>query len=50
MITPTVVYIMANRKKVFLDKAQDILGYYPNIDYNEGMKRVEDWLIDNNYL
>jgi len=50
MFTPTVVYLMANRKKVFLDKAQNILGYYPVIDFIDGMRRVEDWLKKEGYI
>jgi len=50
MFTPTVVYLMTNRKKVFLDKAKNILGYNPSIDYIDGMKKVEYWLKKEGYI
>jgi nucleoside-diphosphate-sugar epimerase len=31
-------------------KAQTLLGYAPRVDFAEGMRRTEAWLLDNGYL
>jgi nucleoside-diphosphate-sugar epimerase len=50
IISSTVVYIFSNTRKVSINKAENILGYSPKIDYNEGMKRVENWLRDEGFI
>lgn len=49
-ITPTVIYIFTNSKKVSILNAEDLLDYKPAIDYNEGIMRVRKWLQDENYI
>lgn len=49
-VTPTAVHIFTNSKMVSIEKAEEILGYKPEIDYSEGMKRVRKWLQDENYI
>jgi len=49
-VTPTAVHIFTNRRTISLKKAQQLLSYTPSINYTEGMKRVEQWLINEHYV
>jgi nucleoside-diphosphate-sugar epimerase len=44
ILTPTAVYILTNKKKISIDNAKQILNYKPKVDFEEGKKRIEDWL------
>lgn len=50
IVTPSAVSIFTNTEKISIKKAEEIIGYKPKINYNEGMKRVNKWLCDNNYI
>jgi nucleoside-diphosphate-sugar epimerase len=50
IISPTAVHIMSNKKKVSIYKAKEILDYYPRVNYNDGMKNVKKWLMDEGYI
>jgi nucleoside-diphosphate-sugar epimerase len=45
LLTPYAVEIFSNTTKISISKAKDELGYIPRIDYQEGMKRIEHWII-----
>jgi len=46
-ITPMSVNIFTNDLKVSISKAESILGYKPKVNYENGMKKVEEWLNKN---
>jgi nucleoside-diphosphate-sugar epimerase len=39
-LTPFVVQIFANKKKISINKAQKILNYKPNVKYNEAIEKI----------
>ena len=43
-VTPMAVNVFTNREEVSIEKAKSLLGYEPQVDYDEGMKQVENWL------
>jgi nucleoside-diphosphate-sugar epimerase len=43
-VTPMAVDVLTNDNKVSIDKARKLLKYEPKIDFNKGMKKVEEWL------
>ncbi|UCF49910.1 MAG: NAD(P)-dependent oxidoreductase [Thermoplasmatales archaeon] len=43
-VTPLVVSIFSNDKTVSIKKAEKILNYKPKINYEKGMKEVEEWI------
>jgi nucleoside-diphosphate-sugar epimerase len=49
-VTPMAVRILTNKNKVSIEKAKNLIGYKPKIDYHEGIKRVETWLKEENYI
>lgn len=49
-VTPMAVEIFTNTHTVSIEKAQDLLGYVPNIDFKEGLHRVEQWLKAERYI
>jgi len=50
LVTPMAVSIFLNDRGVSLERAEKILGYAPKIDYTEGMKNIQKWLKDENYI
>ncbi len=50
LLTPTAVHLFINHRTVSLEKAHRLLGYSPNVDYAEGMKRVAQWLKKEQYI
>ena len=49
-VTPMAVEVFTNYNIVSIEKAKDILGYSPKIDFREGLKHVEHWLKTNGYV
>jgi nucleoside-diphosphate-sugar epimerase len=49
-VTPVAVEIFTNHQIISIDKAKDILGYTPKIDFIEGLKHVEHWLKTEGYI
>ena len=49
-VTPMAVEVFTNNKIVSIEKAKDILGYTPKIDFREGLEYVENWLKTNRYI
>lgn len=49
-VTPMAVDILTSDNKVLVDKARKLLKYEPKIDFNEGMKKVEEWLRQDGYV
>lgn len=39
-----------NPSRFSIDKARRLLGYEPRVDFDEGMRRTEDWLRGEGYL
>lgn len=39
-----------NPSQYSIKHAKSVLGYYPKIDFKEGMLQTEKWLKDNNYI
>ncbi len=50
LITPTAVDIFTNNKKISIEKAKQLLGYEPKINYDEGMKQIRKWLQDEGLI
>lgn len=50
IISTTAVYIFSNTMKISINNAEKILDYTPNINYKEGMKRIEKWLREESYI
>ena len=48
LITPTSVNILTNNKKISIEKAKQILGYQPKVNYSEAMKQIKRWLQEEN--
>lgn len=46
LVTPYAVEIFSNTTKLSIDKARHKLGYEPTIDYDQGMKKIKQWIID----
>lgn len=46
IVTPFIVQVLSNRKIISIDKAKDILGYNPKIDFQQGMENTRRWLLD----
>ena len=44
LITPYAVEVLSNTRQVSLEKAKNLINYRPNVDYPEGMKRIEEWI------
>jgi len=44
LVTPTAVHIFTNSKKISIKSAKEILNYEPVVDFEEGMRQVENWL------
>ena len=49
-ITPMAAQVLTNQQKVSIEKARSLLDYEPKIDYQDGIKRVENWLRKENYI
>ena len=49
-ITPEAIEIFTNNSKISIDKAKNILGYKPKIDYKKGMIKVKKWLKEEGYV
>lgn len=49
-ITPMAAQVLTNQQKVSIEKAKSLLDYEPKIDYQDGIKRVENWLRKENYI
>jgi len=44
LLTPTAVELLTSTTKISIKKAEKILRYTPKIDYEQGIKHVEQWL------
>ena len=49
-VTPVAVNILTNYDHISIEKAKKILKYSPKVNYEEGLKRVKEWLISENYI
>jgi sterol-4alpha-carboxylate 3-dehydrogenase (decarboxylating) len=49
-VTPMAVRVLTNQHKVSIEKAKNLLGYNPKVDFQEGIKKVEIWLKNENYI
>jgi nucleoside-diphosphate-sugar epimerase len=49
-VTPMAVRVLTNQHKVSTEKAKNLLGYNPKVDFQEGIKKVEIWLKNENYI
>lgn len=49
-VTPMAVKIFTNKKKIDIKKAKILLNYQPQVNYEEGMEKIERWLRKNNYI
>ncbi|DAC73127.1 MAG TPA: hypothetical protein DSN98_01600 [Thermoplasmata archaeon] len=49
-VTPVAVEIFTNQNSVSLKKAKTLLNYKPAVAYEEGMKRVRQWLEKEHYI
>jgi nucleoside-diphosphate-sugar epimerase len=49
-LSTTAVYIFSNNRKISINKAKNILGYSPKINYDTGIKCVKNWLRDEGYI
>jgi len=43
-ITPTVVEMLTNQKKISINNAKILLKYQPRINYSDAMTRIENWI------
>ncbi len=50
LLTPTAVRFFTNHHPVSIEKATQLLGYSPSIDYAEGMRRMALWLKTEHYI
>jgi nucleoside-diphosphate-sugar epimerase len=50
LLTPTAVHLFTNHRTVSIEKAHQLLGYSPVVDYAEGMKRTTEWLKKEQYI
>ncbi len=50
LLTPTAVHLFTNHRTVSIEKAHQLLGYSPIVDYTEGMKRTAEWLKKEQYI
>ena len=49
-VTPVAVNILTNYDHISIEKTKKILKYSPKVNYEEGLKRVKEWLISENYI
>ena len=49
-ITPMSAQVLTNQQKVSIEKARYLLEYEPKIDFQNGIKQVENWLRKENYI
>jgi len=49
-VTPVSINILTNCNHISIEKAKKILKYNPKINYVEGLKKVREWLISENYI
>jgi len=49
-VTPMAVRIFTNQEKISIEKAKKLLNYEPKIDFKTGMRNVEVWLRNENYI
>jgi len=49
-VTTMAVDIFTTHQTVSIEKAKDLLGYKPKIDFIEGLKHVEQWLKTEGYI
>ncbi len=49
-VTPMAVKVLTNKNTISIEMARKLLNYEPRIDFNTGMKKVEDWLKKENYV
>lgn len=50
LVTPMAVHVFTNNRKISIEKAKRILNYEPHINFEEGMRRVKNWLKANAYI
>ncbi|OYT28514.1 hypothetical protein B6U98_04695 [Thermoplasmatales archaeon ex4572_165] len=44
LLTPYAVEIFSNKKKISIEKANKLLNYQPQIDYETGMNIIKEWV------
>jgi nucleoside-diphosphate-sugar epimerase len=49
-VTPVAVNILTNYDHISIEKAKKILKYSPKVNYEEGLKKLKEWLISENYI
>ena len=49
-VTPLAVEVFTHKKKISIDKAQEILGYTPQINFKTGIIHVSNWLRQEGYI
>lgn len=49
-VTPMSVNIFTNNKKISISKAESLIGYKPKVNYDQGIKKVEEWLRREKYI
>lgn len=49
-VTPVAVNILTNYDHISIEKAKKILKYSPKVNYQEGLKKIKEWLISENYI
>jgi len=49
-VTPVSVNILTNYSNVSIQKAKDKLQYKPKINYDEGIKKISEWLKNEGYI
>jgi len=50
IVTPLTVDIFTNKKTISIEKAVKILDYKPKVDYEKGIKNIEQWLKSEGYI
>ena len=49
-VTPMAVRVLTNSHTISIEKAKNLIGYEPKVNFQEGIKSVEKWLKAENYL
>lgn len=49
-VTPVAVEIFTNKNTVSIEKAKTLLKYEPKVDFAHGLKQIEQWLKEKDYL
>ncbi|MCJ7571829.1 MAG: NAD(P)-dependent oxidoreductase [Candidatus Thermoplasmatota archaeon] len=49
-VTPVSVNILTNYDHISIEKAKKLLKYSIKVNYEEGLKKINEWLISENYI